>query len=394
MSGSLGVLAMLNSMPSSSSSESSSSSDDSEREERSKCENFCEVIEGYSESEFKAHMRLRRSTVEFLIGTLWTYFSFVVHEITITIVLSEKYASSAEPRTNCGGRESVPPKKKVFIYIWYVSNTVTFRQLANLFGVSSSTAWAVVKSVSGWLITIGHEYIKWPQGTAACDAKRKFEAKCGLPGVIGAIDCTHIRIKAPEENKENYFDRKHTYSLVLQAVVDADKRFTDVTCGEPGSLHDSRVLRRSNLFATAQSEPESLFPNDTFILGDSAYAATSWLVPPFKDYGNLSESQRNFNKLHSSTRIVVENAFGLLKTRFRRLLHFTEQTNLCFVVNIIVSACILHNICIIFDDLNIGIVQNEMSEYNLQDDPVEDNYHANGNRRDLLFEYLQEHNLI
>ncbi|XP_036329491.1 putative nuclease HARBI1 [Rhagoletis pomonella] len=373
MSGNAGVLAMLNSLPSSSSSESSSSSDESEREEWSKCENFCEVIEGYNESEFKAHMRLRRSTVEFLI---------------------EKYASSAEPRMNYGGRESVPPKKKVFIYIWYISNTVTFRQLANLFGVSSSTAWAVVKSVSGWLITIGHEYIKWPQGTAAEDAKRKFEAKSGLPGVIGAIDCTHIRNKAPEENKENYFDRKHTYSLVLQAVVDADKRFTDVTCGEPGSLHDSRVLRRSSLFATAQSEPESLFPNDSFILGDSAYPATSWLVPPFKDYGNLSESQRNFNKLHSSTRIVVENAFGLLKTRFRRLLHFTEQTNLCFVVNIIVSACILHNICLIFDDLNIGFVQNEMSEYNLQDEPIEDNYHANGNRRDLLFEYLQEHNLI
>ncbi|XP_017468759.1 PREDICTED: uncharacterized protein LOC108360829 [Rhagoletis zephyria] len=99
MSGNAGVLAMLNSLPSSSSSESSSSSDESEREERSKCGNFCEVIEGYNESEFKAHMRLRRSTVEFLI---------------------EKYASSAEPRMNYGGRESVPPKKKVFIYIWYI----------------------------------------------------------------------------------------------------------------------------------------------------------------------------------------------------------------------------------------------------------------------------------
>ncbi|XP_017476694.1 PREDICTED: uncharacterized protein LOC108366746 [Rhagoletis zephyria] len=95
-------MAMLNSLPSSSSSESSSSSDESEREERSKCENFCEVIEGYNENEFEAHMRLRRSTVEFLI---------------------EKYASSAEPRMNYGGRESVPPKEKLFIYIWYISNT-------------------------------------------------------------------------------------------------------------------------------------------------------------------------------------------------------------------------------------------------------------------------------
>ncbi|XP_036340226.1 putative nuclease HARBI1 [Rhagoletis pomonella] len=284
--------------------------------------------------------------------------------------------SSVLPKTHSGGRESVPSRKKVLMFIWYISNTITFRQLGNLFGVSQSTGWSVVNNVSTWMVSIGHEYMKWPQGTAAVDTKRKFKEKSGIPGVIGAIDCTHIRIKAPKENKECYFDRKHSYSLVLQAVVDADKRFTDVNCGEPGSLHDCRVLRRSNLFFKAQSEPQSLFPNESFILGDSAYPSTSWLVPPYKDYGNLSVSQRNFNKVHSSTRIVVENAFGLLKTRFRRLLHFTEQTNLCFVVNLIVSACILHNIFrfrpnlylfITFDDLDIEIAQNEYLENNMED---------------------------
>ncbi|XP_036342412.1 uncharacterized protein LOC118751711 [Rhagoletis pomonella] len=69
--GSAGILGMLNSLPSSSSSESSSSLDEPEREESSKRENFGEVVEGDNESEFKAHMRLRRSTVELLISTLW-----------------------------------------------------------------------------------------------------------------------------------------------------------------------------------------------------------------------------------------------------------------------------------------------------------------------------------
>ncbi|XP_017482472.1 PREDICTED: putative nuclease HARBI1, partial [Rhagoletis zephyria] len=342
MSGSAGVFAVLNTIPSSSSSDSSSSSEESEREEASKCSNFCEVIEGYSEKEFKSHMRLRRSTAEYLI---------------------ERYVSSVLPKTHSGGRESVPSRKKVLMFIWYISNTITFRQLGNLFGVSQPTGWSVVNNVSTWMVS------------RTVDTKRKFKEKSGIPGVIGAIDCTHIRIKAPKENKECYFDRKHSYSLVLQAVVDADKRFTDVNCGEPGSLHDSRVLRRSNLFFKAQSEPRSLFPNESFILGDSAYPSTSWLVPPYKDYGNLSVSQRNFNKVHSSTRIVVENAFGLLKTRFRRLLHFTEQTNLCFVVNLIVSACILHNICITFDDLDIEIAQNEYLENNMEDEPLTGNHH-------------------
>ncbi|XP_054089736.1 uncharacterized protein LOC128922625 isoform X2 [Zeugodacus cucurbitae] len=350
MIGSAGILAFLDELPSSSSSESSSRSEESEREETSKCQNFCQVIDGYGENKFKSHMRLRRSTVEILI---------------------EKYTNTIEPKTNTGGREIVPPRKKN-IYIWYISNTVTFRELANLFGVSSSTAWTIVSGVTSWVISISHEYVRWPNSTVAVATKRKFEARCGLPNVIGCIDCTHIRIKAPRENKENYFDRKHTYSIVLQAVVDADKRFVDVTCGEPGSLHDSRVLRRSHLFALAQTDSERLFPNEAFILGDSAYPATNWLVPPFKDYGNLTASQRNLNKLHSSTRIAVENAF----------------------VNIIVSACVLHNICITVDDLSIENDQDEDLENSLQDESHDVHQQTNSSRRDELFQYLQHHNLI
>ncbi|XP_054086947.1 uncharacterized protein LOC128921931 isoform X2 [Zeugodacus cucurbitae] len=62
MIGSAGILAFLDELPSSSCSESSSSSEESEREETSKCQNFCEVIDGYGGNEFKSHM-----TVEFLI---------------------------------------------------------------------------------------------------------------------------------------------------------------------------------------------------------------------------------------------------------------------------------------------------------------------------------------
>ncbi|XP_036318780.1 putative nuclease HARBI1 isoform X1 [Rhagoletis pomonella] len=373
MTGAADIEAFLNNIPSSSSSETSSSSEESEDEKRKAFEDFCEVIDGYSEEEFESHMRLRRSTAELLI---------------------ERYASSILPKTHSGGRESLPPKKRVFIYIWYLSNAITFRKLADLFRVSISTVWSAVNSVSAWIISVGHEYIKWPEGTMAKEIQKKFQAKSGIPGVIGVIDCTHIRIKTPRVNKENYLNRKNQYSLVLQAVVDADKRFIDITCGEPGSLNDIRVLRRSNLYATAQSDLQNLFPNNSFILGDLAYPSTSWLVSPFKEDGNLTESQRHFNEIHTSTCGVVKNAFGLLKTRFRRLLHFTEQTNLNFVVNIIVSACILHNVCIASNDSCIEVAKDEGLEPGTQDGPLESNFPTHGIRRDLLFEYLLQLNKI
>lgn len=168
----------------------------------------------------------------------------------------------------------------------------------------------------------------------------------GISGVLGAIDGTHIQIKAPSINRHLYCNRKKYYSILMQAVVDSKKKFIDVYCGEPGSLHDSRVLRRSLLNRKATDEYEASFPNNTFLLGDSAYPSKSWLVTPYKDDGNLTQINRKFNYLHSSTRMVVENAFGLLKTRFRRLLHFTEHSDLKTVVNLTIASCVLHNICI------------------------------------------------
>ena len=43
--------------------------------------------------------------------------------------------------------------------------------------------------------------------------------------------------------------------------------FRDILTGWPGSVHDSRVLRNSSLFATAAAK----FPGDTHLLGDGGY---------------------------------------------------------------------------------------------------------------------------
>jgi len=47
----------------------------------------------------------------------------------------------------------------------------------------------------------------------------------GFPGVVGAIDGSHIPIKAPTKYPADYFNRKHFYSIVLQAVCDHDGKF-------------------------------------------------------------------------------------------------------------------------------------------------------------------------
>ena len=156
----------------------------------------------------------------------------------------------------------------------------------------------------------------------------------------------------------------------LQCVVDHEMKFTNVYTGWPGCVHDARVLRNSALYREA--EAGNLILRDHHIFGDSAYPLRNWLVTPFKNFGNLTPQQIRFNKRLSSARQIVERAFGHLKGRFRRLqdVPFHDSMEVC---KMILSACILHNLCIINSD--------EVEDYiNVRDEDPNDcqNIYQNG----------------
>ena len=66
----------------------------------------------------------------------------------------------------------------------------------------------------------------------------------------------------------------------------------------------------------------------------------------YRDNGHLTQAERNYNFVHSSTRMVIERAFGLLKACFRHL-HFLEMDSLDDIAKVIVVAYTLHNVCLI-----------------------------------------------
>ena len=51
--------------------------------------------------------------------------------------------------------------------------------------------------------------------------KAQFEARAGFPNVIGAINCTHIAIKAPSNDEILYVNRKNFHSINVQIICDA-----------------------------------------------------------------------------------------------------------------------------------------------------------------------------
>ena len=180
------------------------------------------------------------------------------------------------------------------------------------------------------------------------------ENRWGLPHCLGAIDGSHIPIIAPQglHVHKDFFNRKGWHSIILQGVVDGKGYFWDAFAGLPGSFHDARVLRLSNLWELACRG--ILFPALTrniggvnagyYILGDSAYPLQKWLLKPFHDTGRLTAEQQVYNKKFCRAQVVVENAFGRLKGRWRCLLK-RNDCDLKLVKSMVLTCCALHNLC-------------------------------------------------
>ena len=189
--------------------------------------------------------------------------------------------------------------------------------------------------------------IKWP--TDLEKTEEEFMVSAGFPGVVGSIDGTHVKICPPANRHNEYLDRTFKHSVTLLAVCDAKKRFTWISTGFAGSIHDQRCLSLSSMSERVSMLPNEYFPKTSIhIVGDSAFTLQPGLMVPFKDLGNLTPSQALYNKKLSLTRCVIENTFDLLKNRFRSLMNL--EVKLKNVTPIIVACCILHNISLKFND--------------------------------------------
>ena len=131
------------------------------------------------------------------------------------------------------------------------------------------------------------------------------------------------------------------------------------------------------------------------IIGDSAYPLSNYLMTPYHVHKQgMSVQQKKFNTHLASKRSVIERAFGLLGLRFPRLMklnvHSLEKR-----INCIVSACVLHNWCILQDDGDdfddVGEVLDNSVGQNLTAEAYMGRRRAAGggqNKRDLLCQFI------
>ncbi|XP_056605038.1 putative nuclease HARBI1 [Triplophysa dalaica] len=169
--------------------------------------------------------------------------------------------------------------------------------------------------------------------------KASFMDIAGVPGVVGAIDGTHIKLIAPRQDEDVFLNRKKTHSINTQIVFDANFTILDVVAKWPGSTHDSRILMESGL---RQLFERHHVPAGCHLVGDSGYPCKSWLLTPY--LRPQVGPQLNYNRAHKKTRSVVERGIGQLKRRFH-VLHSEIRLSPEKTSKVITVCALLHNLC-------------------------------------------------
>ena len=85
--------------------------------------------------------------------------------------------------------------------------------------ISQPSASQIIKRVSEATACLKNIYITFPDGDMLQQLKLDFWRICAFPSVVGAIDCTHIKIQCPGgKNAELFRNRKGYFSINIQAV--------------------------------------------------------------------------------------------------------------------------------------------------------------------------------
>lgn len=224
-------------------------------------------------------------------------------------------------------------------------------------GIHQTTVSKIVNNVSRAICEKKNKWIKFPASDDALNvAKEEWAVHHIIPNVIGAIDCTHVKILKPHIHGDEYVNRKGVCSINVQTTCDHREKFTSVDASWPGSVHDSRIWYNSSIYSIMFHNQQNVC-----LLGDSGYAAAPWMLTPFKN--PLTNIEQYFNRIHAKERVIIERCFGQLKRRFP-ILHDTVRLKTDRICQYVMSAFILHNCSKFLND------PNDFEPIYLEEEPV------------------------
>lgn len=251
-------------------------------------------------------------------------------------------------------RKAHCPGLKLAVTLKFLATGCEMATLAEGFRVPRNSCCVIIREVCEALIAELQDELLVTPTTAEewKEVAEQFGRRWNFWHAMGALDGKHIAIQKPAKSGSLYYNYKGFFSIVLLALVDAEYKFRWVQVGDEGACSDAQLYNGSNLkrkldddtLGVPDDEP---LPNDNrpmpyFFIGDDAFALRKTMMKPYSRH-NMTRDSRIFNYRCSRARRVVENAFGILASRFRCLLTIMrKKPETCR--KIVLVCVILHNL--------------------------------------------------
>lgn len=201
------------------------------------------------------------------------------------------------------------PKKKLFFILWYMKNYPTYDLAAYVFASSKSRThiWTalllpVLEKTLGRKIVLPKRQIRTPEEFLAL-----------FPGVqevmLDGVERPTVRRKNPKVQTKEYSGKKKRHTRKNIIVTNSKKKILILTPTKHGKIHDKRLLDKSVLH----------IPKEVGKIVDTGFQGlqkqhANVFIPKKKPRGGvLTDVDRAWNKLVSSTRIGVEHAIAGMK---------------------------------------------------------------------------------
>ncbi|KAI4458813.1 hypothetical protein MML48_7g00005474 [Holotrichia oblita] len=97
--------------------------------------------------------------------------------------------------------------------------------VGDIAGVHKSTASKVIRKVSHAIASLRPQYINLPEGDEIREVNQGFYEIASFPRVIGAIDCTHIKIQSPGDS--GYRNRNYLLTPLRNPITRAENLYNE-----------------------------------------------------------------------------------------------------------------------------------------------------------------------
>ena len=292
------------------------------------------------------------------------FFGEMVERITPAV---EKHDTNMRP--------ALPVGLKLAVTLRYIATGNSYHSLQYAFRVSVPAISKFVPEVLQALIqAYQDEFLKCPRTPEEWKVVADgFAHRWNYHNCIGALDGKHVALTKPRNAGSLFFNYKKFHSIILMALCDANYKFLYVDVGAEGGAGDAGTWNRSTLHQ-ALDEGRVGLPDDAnlphddtpipyHIVADDAFAIQPWLMKPYS-HRSQDPKERIYSYRLSRARRVVENAFGVMQSKFR-VFGVTQQLSPARVRLVTMWCCILHNIIVQRGEIRLHELDHEDEDHEI-----------------------------